>query len=90
MERVKEDCLPVPDRDIAFVAVVHCSVWLIARIMRSRILVILLVAIIAAQPALANAGVQIPEASSMTLFALGVLGVIVGRRLAERDRDSED
>ena len=58
--------------------------------MVTRIIVVMLIVVIAAQPALANAGVQIPEASSMTLFALGVLGVIVGRRLAERDKDADD
>lgn len=35
--------------------------------------------------ALAGDGTQIPEGSHATLFALGILGVIVGRRLAMRD-----
>lgn len=30
--------------------------------------------------ALANGGTQVPEGSQATLFALGLLGVIVGRR----------
>ncbi|WP_165853554.1 PEP-CTERM sorting domain-containing protein [Aurantiacibacter aquimixticola] len=33
---------------------------------------------------------QVPEASSLTLFALGVIGVIVGRALAGRRSDSDD
>jgi hypothetical protein len=39
-----------------------------------------------ATPALA-AGVAIPEPSSMALFGLGVIGVIIGRRGARRKRD---
>ena len=43
---------------------------------------------LAASPALANGdGAQVPEASAMTLFALGVLGIIVGRRGAMRRKD---
>jgi hypothetical protein len=34
--------------------------------------------------ALAGDGTQVPEGSQLTLFALGLLGVIVGRRLAMR------
>ena len=44
-------------------------------------------------PALAaSASAQVPEGSQLTLFALGVLGVIVGRRFAIRrgDSNSED
>ena len=70
--------------------VVQCNVCGMAPDMLTRIIVVLLILVIAAQPALANVGVQVPEASSMTLFALGVLGVIVGRRLAARDADSDD
>ena len=51
-------------------------------------LVILL--LLSSTPAAANSGAQIPEASSMTLFALGVLGVIVGRRLSMRKSDKDD
>ncbi|WP_162199428.1 PEP-CTERM sorting domain-containing protein [Aurantiacibacter luteus] len=42
-----------------------------------------------AVPAAAQA-TQVPEASSMTLFAMGAAGVMIGRRLARRkaDRDS--
>ncbi|MGB3167733.1 MAG: PEP-CTERM sorting domain-containing protein [Alteraurantiacibacter sp.] len=32
---------------------------------------------------------QIPEASSLSLFALGVLGVIVGRKLSQRRADDD-
>lgn len=39
-----------------------------------------------ATPALA-AGAAVPEPSSMALFGLGVLGVLVGRRGARRKRD---
>jgi hypothetical protein len=37
-------------------------------------------------PALA-AGTSVPEPTSMALFGLGVLGVVVGRRGARRKRD---
>ena len=33
------------------------------------------------------AGAAVPEPSSMALFGLGVLGVVVGRRGARRKRD---
>lgn len=45
-----------------------------------------------ASPALANGeGAQVPEASAITLFALGVLGIIVGRRgsMRRKDKDGE-
>lgn len=40
----------------------------------------------------ASASTQVPEGSQLTLFALGLLGVIVGRRFAMRrgDSNSED
>jgi hypothetical protein len=45
---------------------------------------------LAASPALANGdGAQVPEASAMTLFALGVLGIIIGRRGAMRSKDKD-
>jgi hypothetical protein len=41
-------------------------------------------------PALANGeGAQVPEASALTLFALGVLGILVGRRGAMRRKDKD-
>ncbi|MDE1467710.1 hypothetical protein [Aurantiacibacter sp. D1-12] len=33
---------------------------------------------------------QVPEGSSVTLFALGVIGVIIGRRLSMRKSDGQD
>jgi len=46
--------------------------------------------LLTAAPTAASAAAQVPEASSVTLFALGVLGVIVGRSLAMRKSDSDD
>ena len=34
--------------------------------------------------AMASAGIPVPEGSQFTLFALGVLGVIIGRRASMR------
>jgi hypothetical protein len=51
--------------------------------MRSALFIVLLAA---ASPALA-ATTAVPEPSSMALFGLGVLGVIVGRQGARRKRD---
>ena len=39
--------------------------------------------------ALAQGSTQVPEGSNLTLFTLGLIGVIVGRRLAMR-RPGED
>ena len=39
-----------------------------------------LVALLSAAPAWAEDGTAVPEGSHLTLFALGLLGVIVGRR----------
>lgn len=38
--------------------------------------------------ALAGDGVQIPEPSNLTLFAIGVAGLIIGRQAAKRSRKS--
>ena len=38
------------------------------------------VALLSAAPAWAQDGTAVPEGSHMTLFALGLIGVIVGRR----------
>ncbi len=46
--------------------------------------------LLAAHPAAASGTAQVPEASSLSLFALGVLGVIVGRRLSIRRSDKDD
>lgn len=43
-----------------------------------------------AAPAWAQQSAQVPEGSQLTLFALGVLGVIVGRRASMgRKRDDD-
>ena len=47
--------------------------------MRSPLLVAL-VALVSAAPAWAQDSTAVPEGSHVTLFALGLLGVIVGRR----------
>lgn len=45
---------------------------------------------LASSPAVAGGeGAQVPEASALTLFALGVLGILVGRRGAMRSKDSD-
>lgn len=40
--------------------------------------------LVLAAPAWARDGTAVPEGSHLTLFALGVLGVIIGRRAAIR------
>lgn len=47
-------------------------------------LLIALCLLVTPAAALAEAGAQVPEGSQFTLFALGVLGVLVGRRLSTR------
>lgn len=42
-----------------------------------------------ATPALANPAVTLPDPSGITLFSLGVAGVIAGRRIASR-RNKDD
>ena len=49
-----------------------------------------LLLLLSAAPAAAQSSAQVPEASSVTLFALGTLGVIVGRRLAMRRKDRDE
>jgi hypothetical protein len=50
-------------------------------------------ALLLTTPAMAGAVAQVPEGDSITLFALGVAGVILGRRLSMRrsrkDRDAD-
>ncbi|MBB5732394.1 hypothetical protein FHS61_001403 [Altererythrobacter atlanticus] len=41
---------------------------------------------LSASPAHAQAGLAVPEGSHLTLFALGVLGVIIGRGIASKRR----
>lgn len=50
--------------------------------MVARILLALALVLIAFPAEAAASGVQVPEASSLTLFALGIVGVILGRRMA--------
>ena len=44
---------------------------------------------LAADPVFRTGTAQVPEASSLTLFALGVLGVIIGRKLASGGSDDD-
>ena len=47
-----------------------------------------LAALASVAPAWANDGTAVPEGSHLTLFALGLLGVIIGRRASmKRKRD---
>jgi hypothetical protein len=41
-------------------------------------------ALVTSAPAWANDGTAVPEGSQLTLFALGLLGVIIGRRASMR------
>lgn len=50
----------------------------------------LLILLMAATPAHAWAGIQIPEPSNLALFALGLIGVAVGRRLSRHRRQPDD
>lgn len=47
-------------------------------------LFIALTALVSAVPAWAEDGTVVPEGSHLTLFALGLIGVIVGRRASMR------
>lgn len=51
-----------------------------------RSLLPLPVLLAAAAPAHAWAGVQIPEPSNLALFGLGLMGVVIGRRLSRSRR----
>ena len=53
-----------------------------------RFVTAIMLAVIAS-PALADGGTQVSEPSTLALFALGTLGVIVGRHFAKR-RPSDD
>lgn len=58
-------------------------------------ILIALVALVSATPAWAQQSTAVPEGSHLTLFALGLIGVIVGRRAAisaqrrQRAKDAE-
>lgn len=73
----------VPARDGRHGAVGKPHNWALFRSMRFAIPLMLLGF---GSPALA-AGTSVPEPTSMALFGLGVLGVVVGRRGARRKRD---
>ena len=45
------------------------------------------VALLAASPAWAGETAAVPEGSNLTLFALGLAGVLIGRRASRRKRD---
>lgn len=59
--------------------------------MVARLLIFLSLALVMfAAPAQAADSAQVPEASSVTLFALGLAGVMLGRRLSRRKADKSD
>lgn len=45
--------------------------------------------LVSAAPAWAREAAAVPEGSHITLFALGLLGLIIGRRAAMRDPDQD-
>lgn len=55
-----------------------------------RLLVFLPVLLLGSTPAQAWSSIQIPEPSNLALFALGLLGVAVGRRLSRIRRQPDD
>lgn len=59
--------------------------------MLSRILLILALSlVIVSAPAAASGGTPVPEGSSVTLFALGLAGLIIGRRIAMKRTKGDD
>ena len=61
--------------------------------MVTRLLVILALGLIliAAPASAADSSAQVPEGSSVTLFALGLAGLLLGRRFSMgKKRDSDD
>ena len=56
--------------------------------MVTRFLIVLSLALVMlAAPAQAADSAQVPEGSSVTLFAIGLAGVMLGRRLSRRTSD---
>ena len=49
-----------------------------------------LAALASSAPAWAQEGTAVPEGSHLTLFALGLLGVIIGRRASSAKRRRKD
>jgi len=61
---------------------------MIARLLLALSLsLVLLVAPAEAAATLASATAQVPEANSLTLFAIGLAGLMLGRRFATRRKD---
>lgn len=61
------------------------------RSMVARLLFVLtLTFVMVASPAQAADSAQVPEGSSVTLFAIGLAGVMLGRRLSRRKADKTD
>jgi len=60
--------------------------------MVARILLVLSFALVlfAAPASAADGTAQVPEGSSLTLFALGVAGVMIGRRFSSRKREDKN
>lgn len=52
--------------------------------MAMRLVLGAMLALGAAAPAIASGGIEIPEPGDPWLFALGVVGLIVGRQVAKR------
>ena len=52
--------------------------------MRLALPLFAITALVAASPALAGGATTVPDPSDITLFAIGLAGVIVGRRFAKR------
>jgi hypothetical protein len=50
-------------------------------------LTLVVIMLFTASPAAAQSAAQVSEASNLTLFALGVAGVLLGRRLSMRRKD---
>ena len=55
-----------------------------------RLPAFLLMLLLGSTPAHAWSGIQIPEPSNLALFALGLVGVAVGRRLSRNRRQPDD
>ena len=57
--------------------------------MATRI-ILALTALVSSAPAWGQDGTAVPEGSHLTLFALGLLGVIIGRRASSAKRRKRD